>query len=338
MTALKQYARLECMGVWRESATAQLRDVAVSFGDSTLVISDKADTALAHWSLAAVRRLNPGQRPALFSPGVDANESLEIEDDTMIAAIEKVRALIARRRPQPGRLRAGLLAAGLALALALAVFWMPNALLRYTVSVLPPSLRADIGTELLTAIIRVSGQPCVTERGATALGRLSTRLLGPDGGEIVVVPGGVRAAQHLPGRLFLVNRALVEDYETPDVLAGHVLAETARLEAADPMARLLRAVGIGATIRLLTTGEIPAERLAAYAERLLTAEPDPVADAALLARFARARVPSSPYAYALDISGESTLPLIEADPMSTGGAVPVLDDADWVSLQGICGE
>lgn len=338
MTALKQYARLESMGVWRESPATQRRDVVVSFGDSTLVISDKADTALAHWSLAAVRRLNPGQQPAVFSPGADATESLEIEDDTMVAAIEKVRTLIARRRPQPGRLRAGLLAAGLVLGLGLLVFWMPTALLNHTVSVLPPATRSEIGTELLTAITRVAGQPCVTERGAAALSRLSTRLLGPEGGEIVVVPGGVRAAQHLPGGLILVNRALVEDHETPDVVAGYVLAETLRRASADPMARLLRAVGIPATIRLLTTGEVPAERLTTYAEQLLTAEPQPVAEAALLARFAAARVPSSAYAYALDISGERTLALIEADPMVAGGAVPVLADSDWVSLQGICGE
>ena len=338
MTALNQYARLETMGVWRESPATQRRDVAVSFGDSTLVISDRSETALAHWSLAAVRRRNSGQRPAIYSPGADATETLEIEDDTMVAAIEKVRTLIARRRSQPGRLRVWLLVASLAAGLGLLVIWMPNALLNHTVSVLPPSLRSEIGTELLTVITRVSGQPCVTERGAAALARLSLRLLGPEGGEIVVVPGGVRAAQHLPGGLILVNRALVEDHETPDVVAGYVLAETIRRQSADPMARLLHTVGIPATIRLLTTGEIPAERLASYAERLLTAPPEPVADAALLARFAAARVPSSAYAYALDISGETTLPLIEADPMVAGGAEPVLDDADWVSLQGICGE
>lgn len=337
MTALEQYARLESMGVWRESPAAQRRDVIVAFGKATLVISHRGESPLAHWSLAAVRRLNPGEAPALYSPGADAAETLEIEDETMVTAIEKVRSLIARRRPQAGRLRGGLLLAFAALVLALAVFWVPGALLRHTVAVLPPSLRAEIGAELLAAITRVSGRPCGTERGDAALTRLSARLLGRSG-RIIIVPDGVRAVQHLPGGIFLAGRDLVEDHESPDVLAGYLLAETLRREAADPMARLLREVGILATVRLLTTGALPADRLATYGERLLTAPGTPVDDEALLARFAAAGVPSKPYAYALDITGETSLRLIEADPMAKGGAAPVLADADWVSLQGICGE
>ena len=40
---------------------------------------------------------------------------------------------------------------------------------------------------------------------------------------------------------------------------------------------------------------------------------------------------------ALDITGESTLELIEADPMAGQSPAPVIRDADWVRLQGICG-
>ena len=38
------------------------------------------------------------------------------------------------------------------------------------------------------------------------------------------------------------------------------------------------------------------------------------------------------------LTGEATLPLIEADPMRGGDAVEVLADSDWVALQGICGQ
>ena len=295
MTALKQYARLESIGVWRDGPEARRRDVFVSFGDSSLVISDKADMPITHWSLAAVRRVNAGERPAVFSPGADATETLE-------------------------------------------VLWLPGALLRHTVSVLPPATRDAIGGALLAQITRISGPPCAAERGPEALALLEARLLGPGGGRILILPAGVRTTVHLPGGRILVGRDLVEDHETPDVVAGYVLAETLRREAEDPMARLLRAAGTMATFRLLTTGEFPEGRLAAYAEALLTAEPDPVSDEALLARFAAAKVPASSSAYAVDITGENTLGLIEADPMWENGATPVLADADWVGLQGICGE
>ncbi len=55
MTALTEYDRLECAAVWRAAPEAQRRDVFVSVGDATLVITDNADRVLAHWSLAAVR-------------------------------------------------------------------------------------------------------------------------------------------------------------------------------------------------------------------------------------------------------------------------------------------
>jgi hypothetical protein len=57
---------------------------------------------------------------------------------------------------------------------------------------------------------------------------------------------------------------------------------------------------------------------------------------AILEEFGRAAVPSTPYAYAQDITGETTLGLIEADPMAGRDLEPVLNDRDWVQLQNIC--
>jgi hypothetical protein len=61
-----------------------------------------------------------------------------------------------------------------------------------------------------------------------------------------------------------------------------------------------------------------------------------VDDAALVARFAEARVSTEDYAYARDISGESVLALIEADPMRNARREPLISDEDWLSLQTIC--
>ncbi|MGB8624390.1 MAG: hypothetical protein WCD16_16390, partial [Paracoccaceae bacterium] len=148
MTALSEFQRLECPGLWREGPEAQRRDVIVSFGDASLVISDTREQALTHWSLAAVERLNPGARPALYGPGAEDGEVLEIEDEVMIGAIAKVIGAIERARPRQGRLRAVLLGSGLALVVGAMVFWMPGALRRHTVSVVPPTLRAEIGQRL----------------------------------------------------------------------------------------------------------------------------------------------------------------------------------------------
>jgi hypothetical protein len=76
MTVLEQYKRLEATGLWREAPDAQRREVIVSLGDATLMISTFSEIALTHWSLPAVARLNPGRQPALYAPGAEAEERL----------------------------------------------------------------------------------------------------------------------------------------------------------------------------------------------------------------------------------------------------------------------
>ncbi len=338
MTALKKYSRLECPGIWRPDPEAQRQDVIVSFGDASLVIADRNDRALSHWSLAAVVRINRGERPALYTPSAEGSETLEIDDEAMIEAIETVRSAILRSRPREGRLRLVLLSLSLVLLLAAATLWLPGALTRHTLSVVPEATRTEIGTQLFTAIGRVSGSPCRSRRGDVALARLHARLLPPGKGGLLVLPEGIHSTVSLPGGLMLLDRALVEDHESPDVVAGHILAETERQARTDPLESVLETAGIVPTLRLLTTGHLQDETLRSYAETLTARIPPSIPDNALLERFAAANVASTPYAYAIDVTGETVLGLIEADPMRAGGKrKPVLEDGDWVALQGICG-
>jgi hypothetical protein len=76
--------------------------------------------------------------------------------------------------------------------------------------------------------------------------------------------------------------------------------------------------------------------MAGYGELLLTEAAPAIANETLLAAFRAARISSTPYAYAQDKSGETTLPLIEADPFPKGSDPAVLDDAGWLNLQSIC--
>ena len=57
----------------------------------------------------------------------------------------------------------------------------------------------------------------------------------------------------------------------------------------------------------------------------------------VLARFEAARVPARPYALARDISGETTLALIEADAIVPTPDERLISDSDWIGLQEICG-
>ncbi|CUH75225.1 hypothetical protein [Tropicibacter naphthalenivorans] len=338
MTALKEFERLEATGLWRASPEDQRREVIVSLGDATLTMSDMNNTALAHWSLGAVMRANGTQTPAIYHPDGDPDETLEIaaNETEMIEGIDRLLRAIDKKRPKPGKLRL-ILGLGAACAIAAgAIFWLPDALERYTVTVVPDVKRAEIGEALLANITRVTGQPCMTPEAGGPLAALRTRIL-QDGQRLVIVPGGTRMTAHLPGGIYLMNRALVEDFEDPDVPAGYLVVEQLRAAQADALAEVVDHAGLMASLRLLTTGKLPDSALDSYAETLMSAPQDmPPADQTLTA-FAQTELRSAPYAYAQDITGETTLPLIEGDPLAGRTSRQVLSDGDWVRLQGICG-
>lgn len=341
MTALKEFQRLEAAGVWRATPADQRKDVIVSLGDASLTILDLRENVLAHWSIAAVARANSGQRPAVYHPDGDPGETLEFSDDgvEMIDAIEMVRSAIDKSRAKPGSLRFYITGAIAATVLAGLVFWLPDALLRHTVKVVPAVQRAEIGHALLAQITRISGQVCMTREAREPLRRLSSRVLGPgQRGALVVLPAGVATTAHLPGGRILLNRALVEDPEEPDVTAGYILTERLRALTQDPLEEMLMHTGLWSSLRLLTTGAMRDADLESYSEYLLSKDPVPLSDDIVLAAFETAEIRTIPYAYAIDITGESTIGLIEADPMIGASPRPVLSDADWLRLQGICGE
>lgn len=336
MTALKQYERLEAAALWRAGPEAQRRDVIVSLGEATLTITDMNDRPLGHWSLAALERANPGEFPALFHPAGDSAETLEIGGDetAMLEAISKLRAALERGRPRPGRLRAASVLATLGIAAAGLAFWLPGSVQRHALKVVPEIQRKAIGQALLGRIERVAGQSCNSAGAARVLSRLAGRTRTE---KLAVLPAGVAGTLSLPGGIIVLNRSLIEDHEDPAVAAGAILAEQVRASQQDPLAGLLEHGGMMSAFRLLTTGSLDRKALDRYAEAALSQPRPDVSDEILLARFEAAAVPSSPYAYAMDVTGETVLALIEADPMAGRSVEPVLPDSEWVRLQGICG-
>ncbi len=337
MTDLSDSHRSEAPGLWRADAESQRQNVSVSVGDSSLVIRSNAGQTLAHWSLAAVERINKGERPARFVPGAGAEEELEIESDDLTNAIEQVRRTVEREEPHPGRLRRIIVIAAFIAAIIGLAAWLPGAVVRHAARVVPDAKRAEIGSALFAHIRRSAGAPCTGARGNDALAALDQRLRGIGAGVVRVMPQGLADPVHLPGGTILLGRAAVEDVEEVEATAGYILAEDARARATDPMRALLDWAGPSVAFSLLTSGNVPPERLAAYGEAMLTRPPASLDDETLLARFEAARVPARPYALARDISGETTLALIEADAIVPAPDERLISDSDWIALQEICG-
>ena len=125
--------------------------------------------------------------------------------------------------------------------------------------------------------------------------------------------------------------------DDPDVVAGYILAETLRAEQSDSLQRMLSFTGTSSVFRLLTTGQLSETTLKQYAEHLLLQSPSQVDRDLLIEQFSAQRLRAAPYAYALDVTGEQTLALIEADDAATVQFEHSLSDNYWIRLQTICG-
>lgn len=328
MTVLSKYERLECPGLWHPAPDAQRRNVFVSLGEATLIIRDATDTAVAHWSLPAIERINPGKAPALYRPGPDADELLELDDEMMIDAIRTVRRAVAKTRPRKGRVRRAVLLGILLFVAILGIWWLPGALVRHTAQVLPETVRQEVGQRLLQKLTPFTGTPCSASGGIKALAVLQDRVLGATPWNIVVVPDGPVLSGNLPGGMLILRRDLIEIADGPEAAAGALLTESARSLARDPLLGLLESVGPAATLRLLTQGEISDANLEKAAARYLLQPPPQIPSASLAARFNEAGVPPGPYAARAGI----VIPLAP-HPYLT----PLLRDGDWLRLSQICG-
>jgi hypothetical protein len=340
MTALKKYQRLEASGLWRERPGAQARDVVVGLREATLVLSDpRSEAPLTQWSLPATQRLNPGQMPARFAPGLDAGEEVEIDDSEMITALETVHRSIERRKPRPGRLRGVILGVGALVLGAGVLFWLPGQMKSYAAHMLPAPTRAALGDLALADIARLTGQPCKSVSGRRAAAALAERLFPDAPPRIEVLRDALPAPAHLPGDVLLLPARMVETADSPDVIAGHLLVENLRAQGDHAVAQLLDHMGLGTTLRLLTSGGAPSRAAEGYGEAFLsrTPGPEPLPDQQRAA-FEAAQVSSALYGKAMRGSSAAAEMLISEDPFALGAPLVVMSDESWLEFQTICSD
>lgn len=342
MTALEKYRKLEGLGLWSARVEDQRREVVVNFGDATLVISDsRSMQVLSHWSLPAVRRRNPRERPALYSPEGDGAEVLELDDDWLIDALEAVQTALAPPRRLRDRLGRKVYAALAGLVLLGVGLIFPPALERHTATVLPWTTRHEIGTALVAQLQADGAQRCSGAQGRAALEALQRQVLEQPARLHVLQGTPAARVVGFPGGVYVLDARLLDMAESAEALAGALLLADARLRMDDPVRPVLAHLGFIGTLRLLTSGAVPKAALAGYAETLLRAAPAvPPADP-LLARFEALGLSARVVADnpdLLDPGAGPLLPVLRArDPMAGQAATrALLSDGQWVSLQNIC--
>ncbi len=334
MTALKKFERLESLGLWKETETSQKVETVVSFGKSSLIISDHKDTPLTHWALGAIEIVSSDEDCTVYAPDKEYTETLEVTDQTMNRAIAKVRKDIRRPKSHRGRIRllsAGLVAVSFGL---LSLFWLPKALADYTTAAVTDAKSREIGAKLMPYINQYAGTPCRKGETLTSVRKLEDRLIGGDHSTLFISDLGARKSMHLPGGIILANKTLVENYDGAEILAGYVLMERALQNETPAINTLFLEAGTIATISFLATGQIKNSVLEKFAKNTITGAMDQPDSATLLELFKSANLPSTPFAMTLAPS-EATQALITDNPVS-GPYEPLLTDPQWLALQSIC--
>lgn len=330
MTALKKYERLESLGLWRADKDAQHIEVIISFGDASLVLSDANSKPYAHWSLAALTRANPSQSPAIYHVDESGAETLEIDDQRMVTAIEEIRSAIERARPHPGRLRFLIGLSVFAAFVAGIVFWLPDAAARYATTIIPDSQAAQIGQSVLSKSSQITGSPCRSSTGDLALNKLMNKVIKVPANKVSIVDMGPRKSAHLPGGNILLSKSLLNDAAGLNVLAGYMLMERAAEDEISPLFGLFRRAGLPETLKFLATSKLNPSLLDQYSEQRLTQEESRPSVENLTALFEVAEL--SPFAFAKYEPAYEMLAEIDGFEDRT----PLLTDGEWIALQGIC--
>ncbi|MEM7242940.1 MAG: hypothetical protein AAF429_12210 [Pseudomonadota bacterium] len=331
MNPIKDFDRLESLGLWRAADARQRVEVVVSFGKETLVLSDINNNPLTHWSLATIQHLGTSEDGSIFSADAEGTETLEIEDPTMIAAISKVRNIISAARPHPGRLRFLLRVAAILFFVGLILFWLPVQIKSYAARVVPPAKASDISEEVLAAMERITGPACHSQAGRQSLNRLKVRVLPGNTISLHVLQLGQKPSTRLPNGDIVLNEAMLLDADTPDIAAGYVIAQNT-VEQTHPITRkLFDDLTVFQTVKFLANGQINASEIESLAKELIFAEAQFSDDQTLQLAFFEAQVPHQAFAQHAKLSA-----LASKNNSQLGDTSPLLDDAAWIALTEIC--
>jgi hypothetical protein len=249
MTELDRYLRLEAVGLWREAPDAQPREVIVSFGKSTLLLTDLKERPLAHWPLGGIRVLPETDVAGATVYAMSDGETLGIRDPDMVAAIAAIRRAQPTLQRQRRRRRRSWRRILAVLALVLLVAAGPPFVRGMTMDLIPPEQEAELGERMLSAIIAMQGPPCDNPDGMSALEKLSWAVDSPDRPHAQVMELGDARAVALPGDILLIDRAKIET-EPQNRIAGLLYGTSSGTTLRD----VVRDAGIVANFRYIRSG------------------------------------------------------------------------------------
>jgi hypothetical protein len=286
---LSRSARLTAAALWRESVEAEPRAVTVTLGQRTLMFIDAADRPVGHWARSGIRAVAAVGVATRYAILADAEETLEIRDPAMKAALD------AGTRTHPGVALDPVPAAGrrvpwgvlLGLVLATALLAeVPGLIQRQAARMVPPAQARDFGERMLDALSADQGPVCATPAGARALD-IFAAAAAPGARLRVRDLRGAALAVALPGPLVLIDGGALERASGPTELAGWIAQALGPSPGAGQVRALMGAVGPLADLRYVFTGTLSEASLARASAAALAppARPDSIPAAGEAAAF-----------------------------------------------------
>lgn len=295
MTAIEKYTRLETLGQWRESPDVTAREVVVSFENTTLVLSDLEEKPLCHWAMAATVRISLVGSKAVYTPDTEGFETLEIDDAHMIDAIAQVSGAAIAAEPRTPWIRWGFLL--FLVGTLIGIFFAAPALLReQAVRMTGPESARKLGMDMISAL---SLQICHEPRADGARALLLSRVF-PDGSTLLIIAKNQPKSGVFPGGIVLIGDQTLQRLQSPEDLAGLVLAFSSKGDR--NIMQLFESTTVSELFKYITSGNISELRLAEVAINLIGTD-----------EF-----------------------IAEPHSQSVEYTQPILRDQDWVALQGIC--
>ena len=334
MTAIKGLEKLEAVAKLSPADDDYSYEIFLTLGETSLILSNKDNKPFAHWSLAAIKRY--GRRlPAIYGMDNNFQDIIEIDDRDMISALD---AIIHQLHPKktPSLLKRLLpISMLLIIAVLFLNFWLPYRLSEYAAHATPESLEAEIGFSILKEIERLNTPLCYRTQAQQALTRFTVRIFPEQKVQIFIADIGSKNTIGLPNGMIILHKKHIEGLGSAEAVAGYILAEALRISENNPLIMLFDRLNIHEKLTYLATTKLDKSHITDFANDVMKAPSLLIEDERLLAAFYAVKLPSTPYAQAIDPTGLSVSKLIAFDPIK-GPYPEILDDQSWLTLQSIC--
>jgi Zn-dependent protease with chaperone function len=349
--------------------------LAVSDDERLLKISGAELEPEHYWPLDDIRehRDQALRDGAMFGCRTDGAARLTVHKPDTVAAMRAMCPNLSQRDVPPRTYRKlAFWGLGAVASVLLVVFVIIPALADRLAVLVPVEQEVALGRSAMTQIEGLLGSEragdltCTDPAGEAALqkmvARLAERIDSPYDLQVRVLDNGMTNAFAVPGGQVVLFRGLISDATSPEMVAGVLAHEIGHVVNRDPTRLMLRSAGSAGILGMLLGDFTGGAAILLVSEQLVSAKyrqgAEEDADAFAHAVLASAGLPSAPLGEFFrlikdkygdvdgllshlvshpDLSGRAQQ-AEAADRFADGGFTPVLSDAEWQALRGICGD